>query len=1422
MSSLGPPGYDVDQQDVPPQNPPTNTTPADDNNDIYDEEDENPTSQPSVHVPAPLVLPMGDPASGLGGFTDMVARRMSSDSQRQLGAKENAHDVELKEVVVPNANASGNAAGANGHANGNVVRAAAAPGGGDDGVVPAVAAAGEGDANKKKDEKAKKSNIPYTLLLTRYSTTFERFLMLIGLTASTGAGVILPLMTIIFGDLTTEFARPTSNFLNTINHTTLYFVYLGIAMLGATYIYMATFLYTSENISHRIREAYLRSVLAQNIGYFDDPGSGGGAVSTRIITDTQLVQDGIGEKLPMFFMNFATFVAGFAVAFSHSWKLTLVLMCCIPAIGGAAGLIGRFAGRFTTLGLAAYATAGDVAEEAFASIRTVTAFMAAGKLEQKYSSFLGTAEKLGIKKQVAIGLGWGTIQFVIYSTYALAFFYGSQLIRDRDIAIGDVLVCFFSVIIGAFALAGTSGEVTAFSFAVGAGTGLFNAVDRVPPIQSKSTEGYRPEKVNGDIEVRGVRFRYPARPEVVILENMNLSVKAGTTCALVGSSGSGKSTIVQLLERFYDPEQGHLYLDGTDITQLNVQWLRRQIGYVTQEPVLFKGKLWENVADGLIGHPLEKLDRDAKMDKIIEACKFANAHNFIMNLPQGYDTVIGERGLLLSGGQKQRIAIARAIVKDPKILLLDEATSALDTESEKLVQEALDRAAQGRTTIVIAHRLSTIRNADQIVVMDKGKIIETGTHDSLLTIPNGFYKRLVEAQQISAKKEQESAGTKPVKDPDAVITEEEAAHEAAGRTSTTIDPDRPPTATLGRSKSVKSVRSARSKRSKTSRAQSKSGTGILSGAAISPHTAGVFFRTLKLNRPEFPLIFFGLIGACINGVTQPVFAILFGNIMQALQDVYMEKPGTNTNFWALMFFIIGIVNWFATFFKFFFFGVSGEKLTTRLRDRSFKQIMRQDIAFFDKEENSVGTLTSNLSNRAQEVQNMSGQIVGNLLELFAAIVGAAIVALVTGWKLGLVVLSTLPLLVLANKFRMDLIRKGNTATRAYYERSAQVACEAVAAMRTVAALTKEDSVGDRYHNDLEEPLRIGHRNAIFNTMIYAVSQTLTFLINALSFWYGGQLISDGELGLKEFFTVFMSITFASQAAGRVFSMMPDVGKAKESATEIFELLDRMPPIDNWRKEGKVVDKEKVTGLVEFKKVHFNYPNRPTVKVLQGLDLTIRPGQFVALVGPSGCGKSTTVGLVERFYDPQSGSVTIDGVDISTMSIQNLRDIISLVGQEPNLYDMSIKDNIWFGLPEKPSDDLIIQAAKDANIHDFIVSLPNGYDTSLGGKGAQLSGGQKQRVAIARALIRKPKILLLDEATSALDATSEKVVQAALDAAAKGRTTIAIAHRLSTIKNADVIYVFKEGVVAEKGTHDELIALKGLYYQLVLQQDLSGH
>lgn len=734
----------------------------------------------------------------------------------------------------------------------------------------------------------------YMKILLRFASTQDKWLMVLALFCAAAAGCSMPLMSIVFGTLSDSLGAFQAGHLSAdelsavINAKVLYFVYIAIGIMITTYVYVAVFTYTAENSAHTLRIAYLEGVLRQDIAYFDKEG--GGSVSTRLITDTQLVQDGIGEKVPLLVMNIATFIAGFAVAFSYNWQLTLALSSALPAIIISMSFFRKFIVQYTRAGLDKYALAGNVAEEALGAIRTVTAFMAQEKMAQRYSALLLGAEVEGIKKQILFGCIFGFFQMILYGIYSLSFYFGGTLLLQGNITPGTIVTCFLSVVVGSFAVAGSSGEIQAMGFAVGAGSKLLDTVERVPTIDPYSQEGVKIEKLQGKIEVENVTFRYPARPDNIAVKNMNLVIEQGDTVALVGSSGSGKSTLVQLVERFYDPEQGRILIDGVELKTLNVNWLRQQIGYVTQEPILFKMTIWENVAHGLIGTPLESADKEIKLAAVIEACKQANAHDFVSRLPEAYETQIGERGLLLSGGQKQRIAIARAIIKNPKVLLLDEATSALDTHSEKVVQDALDHAAEGRTTIVIAHRLSTIRHADKIIVMDRGVIIERGNHKSLMQVEGGFYQKLVDAQKIS--------GT--------VVLDE----------SKKVDPDQIQQV-VQQPEQAKAIEVSKNGVEMTVIPMESGGGSpeYTDNKAIGESAYAVFSRVFILNLPEINYLIIGFLGCAASGCLIPVFAYIFGNVLQ----VFYETDATlraDANFWSLMFLVIAFVGLIANMMKF--------------------------------------------------------------------------------------------------------------------------------------------------------------------------------------------------------------------------------------------------------------------------------------------------------------------------------------------------------------------------------------------------------------------------------------------------------------------------------------------------------------------------
>ena len=1004
-----------------------------------------------------------------------------------------------------------------------------------------------------------------------------------------------------------------------------------------------------------------------------------------------MVQDGISEKIALTLTAVATFFTAFVIGFVKYWKLTLILTSTIFAIVAIMGGGSTFIIKYNKSSLEAYALGGTVAEEVISSIRNATAFSTQAKLARQYDAHLTEAEKWGLKVKIALAFMIGAMMGVIYLNYGLSFWQGSRFLVKGEMTLSDVLTILLAVMIGAFSLGNVAPNAQAFTTSVAAAGKIFNTIDRVSPLDPMSAAGDKLEHVEGTVELRNIKHIYPSRAEVVVMEDVNLVVPAGKTTALVGASGSGKSTIVGLVERFYDPVGGHVYLDGHDVQTLNLRWLRHQISLVSQEPTLFGTTIFGNIQHGLIGTKHEGLDMEKQKELIINAAKMANAHDFVTGLPEGYETNVGERGFLLSGGQKQRIAIARAMVSDPKILLLDEATSALDTKSEGVVQAALDVAAKGRTTIVIAHRLSTIKTADNIVVMSRGRIVEQGTHDELLERRSAYYN-LVEAQRISAEREDQNA------DENAKLDEIE---EKLYRTPTAengnafeVDPDDANIANkLNRTPSEKSVSSMALQKKKES-----------SGPQYSLWT--LIKVVGSFNKQETYLMLTGLACSIIAGGGNPTQAVFFAKAIVALSlppSMY-DKLRQDANFWSGMYLMLAFVQFFSFCGQGVAFAYCSERLVHRARDQAFRTMLRQDIAFFDREENSAGALTTFLSIETTHLAGMSGVTLGTILVVSTTLIAAIALSCAIGWKLALVCTATIPILLACGFFRFWMLAQFQTRAKKAYEKSASYACEATAAIRTVASLTREEDVWEHYHQSLVAQGSKSLKSILKSSILYASSQSLMFLCIALGFWYGGTLIAAQEYSMLQFFICFSAIIFGAQSAGTIFSFAPDMGKAKHAAHELKTLFDRKPEIDSWSQDGQRL--HDMEGTIEFRDVHFRYPTRPEQPVLRGLNLTVKPGQYVALVGASGCGKSTTIALLERFYDPLAGGIFVDGKEISSLHINDYRGFLALVSQEPTLYQGTIRENILLGSDrDDVPEEAIVQACKDANIYEFILSLP---------------------------------------------------------------------------------------------------------------------
>ncbi|GAA6062061.1 hypothetical protein JCM10212_003559 [Sporobolomyces blumeae] len=1280
--------------------------------------------------------------------------------------------------------------------------------------------------------------------LYRFTTKFEMFLNIVGIIFAVAAGAAQPAMTIAFGNLTNSFTKfaslpriygnnippdvydaAKSDLFSNVNDGVLILVYIGIGSFVATYIYMGFWVYTGEVATRRIREKYLQAVLRQNVGWFDKVGAG--ELTTRIETDSHLIQEGISDKVPMSAFFLGTFFAGFIIAIVRNWRLALVISTIIPCIALAGGAMNKFVTDAKTKQLAATGKGATLAEEVISSVRSSHAFGTQRKLASLYNDANEETKRVGQLSAKFQAGGLGVFFFIIYCSYALAFYYGTTLILQGRADAGQIVNVFFSILIGAFSLAMLAPNLQSMSSAQGAATEIFATIDRVPVIDSASPTGLRPDSVEGTIELCNIDFIYPARPAVQVLYEFNGVFPRGKMTALVGGSGSGKSTIIGLIERFYDPVAGSIKLDGIELKDLNVHWLRNQIGLVSQEPTLFATTVAGNIEHGLIGSRFEHESPEERRRRVIDAATKANAHGFIDALPEGYETQIGERGMLLSGGQKQRIAIARAIISDPAILLLDEATSALDTQSEAIVQDALDRASAGRTTICIAHRLSTIKDADQIIVLTAGRILESamttseGTaHEILLNNPDGAYTKLVHAQKLKEQKEEQAI------DSASIDSENEKERAPVPGDLSRNELDRMAANEKPQFEGLNRTGTGRSQASEVIEQRQRD------LEANKPRKLGFIYllaRLFKLNgRSQIPSYFLAFAAAMLSGCVYPVFGIVFGGVL----SVFATQPDTAANRsdlrsggdrYALYCFIIAIVATIGIIAQNWMFGATAERLSAKLRLNTFRAILRQDIAYFDRDENSTGHLTATVADIAQKVQGLMGVTQGTIVQSVFTLIAGSIIGLIYGWRVALVGIACFPLTLSAGIIRLKVVVVKDQMNKRSHEQSAQMACEAASAIRTVASLTREADCTRMYSEYLDAPMRVSNRVAIWSSMLYAISQSLSFWVIGLIFWYGARQLANGSLTQRDFFVAMISVVFGSIQAGNVFSFVPDMSNARGAAAQFIELVDSRPEIDAEDPSGEPFDLAKSQGHIRFENIHFRYPTRPHVRVLRGLDLEVKPGQFAAIVGPSGSGKSTTIQLIERFYDPLTGRVVVDGHDISTLNVQSYRRAISLVSQEPTLYAGTVKFNITLGAhvpAEQVTQEEIERACKQANIHDFIMSLPDAYETQVGGKGAQLSGGQKQRIAIARALVRDPKILLLDEATSALDSESEKVVQAALDKAAKNRTTIAIAHRLSSIQNADIIFVLADGKVAERGNHEELLKKRGIYFELVAQQSLE--
>ncbi|KAH9903390.1 P-loop containing nucleoside triphosphate hydrolase protein [Cubamyces lactineus] len=1412
-------------------------------------------------------------------------------------------------------------------------------------------------------------------------------LVLPAILTSVFAGGVAPFMTYVIGRSFDAFAAfPSSpnpsddakhQLLHGVGLAAIELVGLAVGVLALSSLTSSLWIWTGERNLVAVRKRIYAAVTRKDMVWFDtkmgseesvqavegDGPVGAGGLMANFARETDEVRMASSLAAGMVIQYTTTFITCLILAFVWSWSLTLVILSAVPVLMIIQTLSQGFVGPRLAAERAHSASAATLIDRAVAAIATVKAFNAQIHEQEQLDSMVEKIRQAAVKCHAVWGISSAASQFVMMAMFVQAFWFGAKLVRDGSISPGTVMSVFWACLIA------TSNLQMCIPQLIVLTKGKFAMVSLLTLAQSQSREPVpyganmlspiaksrrpsmfrkiRPPHCRGHIELCEVTFAYPSRPTMPVLQDISIFLPPGETSFIVGGSGSGKSTLAQLLLRMYTPRSGSIVLDDQDLSYLDEEFTRAHIAAVSQNCILFDMSVHDNVAMGLAGPGSKRRPADVTREEVIEVCRAALMHEFVRDLPDGYDTQLGTNGANLSGGQKQRLAIARALLRNPTVLILDEATSALDATSRILVFEAIKRWRRNMTTIVITHDLSQIESEDFVYVLKDGYLVEQGFRHELEAFDSDF-RRMARTQsaeggfkekelfdeaddyadcppveailekQDEAKQEALEAlelSTRALKhhslapstfrpltfghwmlDAIAELTKDEpvtpalaARRQSQHRISRFVPADAFPQSTPEQEKKIRrktlhidipsvtvppplataasnnrlslqftpssptlcyypspkqftpsmveddddfesekaamqrTATTATQRRTYESRRPRRGATlstviveksevpsSSQNGAAPVPQDAEVpFFALVRDIFPTIPnkfFLFFGLAICLASGTMTPLFSYLLSQLFYEVSNG--ARDVSTINLYGGIVLAIAAADGLLIGLKLLVMENVAIDWVTRLRQTCFGRVLAQDKKWFDKSENGPARLVQVLVKDGDDARALIASVLCQSLVVVAMLGVGLIWALARGWQLTLVGFAIAPVFAATMALQSKLVSKCETRNKRAREEVAKQYYDAISNVRAIRAMGFEDAFREKFDLAVDSALTTGVQGAFVEGCSYGVASALIYLSEALLFYVGAVLIANGTYSYLQMIQTLQLVVFSVSIGSQLMAFTHRIAKALRATRDFHRLLKLSTLTD----ESRGILRPKITGAVSFNHVSFSYPERPDVAVLKDLSVEIAENECVAIVGSSGCGKSTMAALLQRLYEPSTGYVTIGTHILRSTEVHHLRDHVSVVSQQPNLFDASIAENIAYGNKALSMED-IQRAAKAANVHEFIESLPKGYDTLVGENASLISGGQAQRLQIARALARPARILILDECTSALDAANQAAVMETLQQAKVGRTTLVVTHKLQMMRMCDRILVVHDGVVAEQGTYEQLMERRGVFAQL---------